>query len=168
MVMGHVKREGLTLLSPGVIPQKSREPDCNVVFVHGLRGHPRKTWTTEEDKHQRLSVASFFRPRSRSSPSRSTSTERRTSSQSSSRLAHSPESDDTESHTDVFWPEDLLPLDLPNAAIYTYGYDANLVDGYVQGASKNSVFQNSNNFMIDIASDIGNDVSLYKTGKMLC
>lgn len=27
----------------------------------------------------------------------------------------------------VYWPRDLLPSDIPNASIYTYGYDADVV-----------------------------------------
>jgi hypothetical protein len=55
----------------------------SIVFLHGLHGHRKNTWTYK-----------------------------------------APDG------TECFWPQDLLPHDLPNARIYSYGYDADVVKSF--------------------------------------
>jgi protein SERAC1 len=59
----------------------------SILFVHGLRGNRRDTWTHENK---------------------------------------------------VFWPEEILPKDLPTARIMTFGYDADVV-GITKTAGSNTL-----------------------------
>ncbi|KAI9715747.1 MAG: hypothetical protein M1812_005745 [Candelaria pacifica] len=57
----------------------------------------------------------------------------------------------TEKKTGICWPEGLLPVDLPQARIFTYGYDADVV-GIFKIASSNTVR--------DHGKGLANDLSL--------
>ncbi|KAL9616022.1 MAG: hypothetical protein Q9160_009060 [Pyrenula sp. 1 TL-2023] len=110
----------------------------SVVFIHGLRGHPRGTWeaaagatyssgATEKPKGFR----SLIKRGVARSPSRSIE-----QAQASSTI-----SSFTPSPTTVFWPEEYLASDLPQAQLWTYGYDADIVGGLFQANNKNSISQ---------------------------
>ncbi len=100
----NVHEHGLTLL---------HEPDdqpliADIIFVHGLQGHPRKTWhfgneddTAELYRHT-LARGLFGKRAKDPSPSRS-----------------KPDSS-------IYWPKDLLPKDQDNVRILTYGYDSRI------------------------------------------
>jgi hypothetical protein len=64
--------------------------------VHGLFGHPYKTWATSKPKSARIGS-------SNPAGSRNSSTE-----------------------GNVFWPKDLLPKAIPDIRVYSWGYDANI------------------------------------------
>ena len=78
---------------------------ADVVFVHGLQGHPWKTWRFKEAKGSKL--FSFNKPPS----------------------------------TRVFWPHDLLPDDVPNVRIFTYGYDSHISHGTSGPANQSNISQ---------------------------
>ncbi|KAI9830205.1 MAG: Nucleolar protein 9 [Phylliscum demangeonii] len=69
----------------------------NLVFVHGLRGHPLDTWKKDE----------------------------------------------------IVWPRDLLPDDVPNARILTFGYQADAVS-FFNHVSHSSIFQHAQNLLQDL------------------
>lgn len=50
----------------------------------------------------------------------------------------------------VFWPQDLLPKDLPTARIMTFGYDADVV-GIVKTAGSNTLRDHGKS----LANDLG-------------
>jgi len=79
---------------------------ADIIFVHGLQGHPRKTWQACTESSARK--PSFF-------------------SLGKRRRGECEESSDT-----VFWPADILPDDYPNVRILTYGYDSH-VSHYFKG-----------------------------------
>ena len=78
---------------------------ADVVFVHGLQGHPWKTWRVKEAKGSKL-FSFNKRPSTR-----------------------------------VFWPRDLLPDDVPNVRIFTYGYDSHISHGTSGPANQNNISQ---------------------------
>jgi hypothetical protein len=130
----------------------------SLVFVHGLRGHPRKTWesshTVEKDsKHEKkergklLSILSF-----RSTKSRSRSRDR-------AEKETSEAGDSTSKGRKVFWPADLLPAVIPNSRILTYGYNADVVGGFFQANNKNSILQHGNDLMVKLERALNNNVS---------
>jgi hypothetical protein len=80
----------------------------SLVFVHGLRGHPQRTWTTESSPARR-SV--------RKGPSRNPLN--RLFSRSSGSPQYSP-------RREIFWPKHLLAQDIQNIRVMTFGYDAEI------------------------------------------
>jgi len=57
----------------------------------------------------------------------------------------------TWTHNDgVFWPQDLLPKDLPTARIMTFGYDADVV-GIVKTAGSNTLRDHGKSLANDVA-----------------
>ena len=100
---------------------------CSIVFVHGLQGHPKRTWT----KHIGYE----------SSRSEQTGTYKRGWRQ---RMGIRPkEGAGNESiekrSSEVFWPADLLPRDCPNARILTFGYDSAVANFFGDAVSQNNV-----------------------------
>lgn len=63
--------------------------------------------------------------------------------------SNAAESSDPGSH-DIFWPAALLPEVIPNARIWTWGYDAD-IDGFWSSASQNTVSQHATNLLSDVA-----------------
>jgi Putative serine esterase (DUF676) len=101
-----VRDNDLTVLyTPSVEPVIA-----DFIFVHGLQGHPRKTWTwqgTIEAPARKRSL--FGLPK---------------------RKRHYEEYE--ESTETIFWPADILPDDYENIRILTYGYDSH-VSHYFKG-----------------------------------
>ncbi|KAI0179599.1 hypothetical protein GGR52DRAFT_579405 [Hypoxylon sp. FL1284] len=108
-----VHRIGFTQLSSRNPPlDGSRE--VNIIFVHGLRGHPQKTWEAT----------------------------------SNSDRAASP------GRRKVFWPRDYLVEDLPEANVWTYGYNADVIGGLFQADNQNSVSQHGRDLAVKIERDL--------------
>ena len=117
----------------------------SIIFVHGLRGHPYKTWTSNhnggaKDRSRLRNVRSFFRS---SSP--------RTGGGS----AHNSTSTQQEK---IFWPQDLLTADVPQARVWTYGYDADVIGGLFRASGKDSVSQHGRNLVVRLEREIENQV----------
>lgn len=97
----------------------------SIVFVHGLQGHPRDTWT--------------YHP---SSPKKGLSRI----------LGHrhsKHKEEDNEAQGDVFWPEDLLKEDISNARIMTFGYNTVVQKG-TQAVNQGNLFSHAKNLLYDL------------------
>ncbi|CZR69344.1 uncharacterized protein PAC_19244 [Phialocephala subalpina] len=79
---------------------------ADIIFVHGLQGHPRKTWQAHADAA--TGKLSFFG------------------------LGKRKRGESGEASDAIFWPADLLPDDYTNLRILTYGYDSH-VSHYFKG-----------------------------------
>ncbi|KAH8896558.1 hypothetical protein GQ53DRAFT_889772, partial [Thozetella sp. PMI_491] len=100
----------------------------SIIFVHGLRGHPRLTWEDDIEPHikgpgtskpsKRKRLSALFKPK----PSTLTS-----------------DVSSNEHPQKVFWPDEYLTGDMPDARVWTYGYNADAIDGFFQASNKNSV-----------------------------
>ncbi|KFZ20076.1 hypothetical protein V501_00302 [Pseudogymnoascus sp. VKM F-4519 (FW-2642)] len=145
--MAKIHREGVTLLSESEGASEDQR-GVNVIFIHGLRGHPRGTWSTSTtgriegtdtrtDNHK--NIKTFFRLKK---SKRETDDKRQTS--------FSPLSD-------IFWPEEYLASDLPQARIWTYGYNADVIGGLFQANNQNSVSQHGRDFAVRLERDIDNE-----------
>lgn len=113
--------------------------------MHGLRGHPKDTWedspeTDSEDAtpRQRKTIKSFFKSKA------SSSTANKTSKKESAKL---------------FWPNDYLVEDVPEARVWTYGYNADVIGGLFQAGSKNSVSQHGRDMAVKLDREIDNKVT---------
>ena len=102
----------------------------SIVFVHGLFGHAKHTWTDksphEGDVHQ--TKDSCDPPPSKKA--RNTGKE----------LFH-----------ETFWPQDFLPIEFPNARIITWGYDVD-IDSLLSDTSKSSIFHHAETLLADLVS----------------
>lgn len=135
------------------------------MFVHGLRGHPRRTWEYTDLTGQSKNGAS---PNDEPSVPEKRSWLHRL--KHSSRSKHSTDASNSHHSTAVsavnvgsgtsFWPADELPKIVPQANIYTYGYNADVIEGIFQENNKNSILQHGNDMMVRLERSIENDVSL--------
>lgn len=103
--IGAILEIGISKVSDG-----GPAPEVDIVFVHGLEGHPEKTWTEKQPdptpqpvKSKRAKVKNALHIRSK---------------------AKLPVHESQE--PPCFWPRDLLAKDFPQARIYTYGYDSRI------------------------------------------
>ncbi|KAE8448906.1 hypothetical protein EG329_008702 [Mollisiaceae sp. DMI_Dod_QoI] len=99
-----IREDDITVL---YTPSSEAEPIvADIIFVHDLQGHPRKTWQANMQ---------------------ATASKRRLFG-----LGKSKGKDCVDSSDPVFWPADLLADDYKNVRILTYGYDSH-VSHYFKG-----------------------------------
>ena len=109
------------------------------MLVHGLFGHPKKTWSLKT-----FSNASKREPRDRdlsSVSSDETDTENQPQKKRCKRGG--------DLRQEVFWPRDLLPKAFPQARILTWGYDVQ-IEGLSTATSQASLFHHSENLLSDL------------------
>lgn len=126
------------------------------MFVHGLQGHPHKTWTSDPKSAQKNSRQALFplkvhkRDKTRAlSPFRLFSKHTRTKSGRSNKeaLDNVDEERNQEAEAkDVFWPGDLLKEDFPMARIMTFGYNTNITQGY-EAANQGNIFSHARDLL---------------------
>jgi hypothetical protein len=116
----------------------------SIIFVHGLGGHPQRTWETKreeypkdaeetpKDKKKRTFIKSIFAKNPNVAASKVTKNDL------------------------VFWPRDLLPAEIPNARILTYGYNADTYSGLFQPGNKNSILQHGDDFSVKLERSLRN------------
>lgn len=106
----------------------------SLVFVHGLRGDSRKTWTSTK------SILTSPEKSSNSRGARLSRVFKKRASQPSASLSPEVTKSEASSETSkVFWPCDLLGPDLQNVRILTYGYDAR-ISTILNKATDGSIF----------------------------
>ncbi len=114
----------------------------SIVFVHGLQGHPRNTWTWDSASGRPVNSTSI-----ESTPKRR-------------RLNFWPKKDRKESsvmdstkQTErriLYWPYHLLPEDYPRSRILTWGYNSVVSNFFHGSANKNHMFAHSRDLLIDL------------------
>jgi hypothetical protein len=115
----------------------------SIIFVHGLRGHPRRTWETAPvTTRKRSRLKSLFQRRGHAASFTSTEEAHASSSPPSS----------------VFWPEQYLAADIPKARVWTYGYNADVIGGLFQANNKNSITQHGRDLSVRLETEINNNV----------
>lgn len=105
----------------------------SVVFIHGLQGHPRSTWTyspSEANGSHTTSISGEIRKDVRTS---SLGTKFKTFFRSSKTSAlHgkgdtascAPATQGLQVDRQCYWPHQLFPTDFPKCRVMTYGYDS--------------------------------------------
>jgi len=58
----------------------------------------------------------------------------------------------------VFWPEEYLASDIPQAIVWTYGYNADVIGGLFQANNKNSISQHGRDLSVRLEREIENGV----------
>ncbi|KAK0733002.1 hypothetical protein B0T26DRAFT_745096 [Lasiosphaeria miniovina] len=144
---------------PSVVYQPSQpEPVLDIAFIHGLQGHPFRTWAAEAPKIHRGTTA----PPGRSGDgetstiaSGSGNATTRARSRFVTRVLNRARKDTASSRKkepDVFWPRDLLPLQCPEARVLMLGYDTAVAKHqFAEPANKNSVFTHGKNIVNDLS-----------------
>lgn len=96
----------------------------SIVFVHGLTGHPEHTWSEKQEVGRGQNEHN------------DNDGERRSKRQKLLPSATPPE-EEYGLHEPTYWPRDLVPIDVPNARVLTYGYDTSPTHcgGYSMGKS---------------------------------
>ncbi|KAK4082812.1 uncharacterized protein Triagg1_1702 [Trichoderma aggressivum f. europaeum] len=142
-----------TILDTGlsvVYEAENSPPIVDIVFVHGLQGHPSKTWTyrpktsdtlepTGEKDEKRSGIRRLAWKPPKASPTGGTR----------STATSLPEENDSQPGS-VFWPADLLPDKCPDSRILTFGYDCK-VTKYRDGAiNYNSILSHSKDLLFSL------------------
>ncbi|KAL9102394.1 MAG: hypothetical protein Q9163_002460 [Psora crenata] len=117
----------------------------SIILIHGLRGHPVKTWASSEpaennrvvgSSSRREHVTSFFK--SQISTSRTKNKQTYTSSQ----------------QQQTFWPQDYLSKDVSQARVWTYGYNADVIGGLFKANNKTSVSGHGRDLAVRLEREI--------------
>ena len=106
---------------------KNHQYIADVIFVHGLQGHPQRTWQSKSPAKAPKGIWERFKNFSISGQS------------SQTREAHG---DGT-----LFWPAEILPRDFDDLRIMTYGYDSKVTRAFKGPTSKNGIFEHGQSFL---------------------
>ncbi|KAI1178974.1 hypothetical protein F4777DRAFT_593631 [Nemania sp. FL0916] len=120
-------------------PLPSVQPVANIVFLHGLFGSPGKTFVA--------------------SPEVEGSTLDGDASNLCSPTISSTSSQTAQTLGSVFWPQDLLPERIPNANVFSFGYDAD-VGRFMDVTGSNCVHDHGRNLLNSLSNIIDDHVAL--------
>lgn len=117
----------------------------SIIFVHGLRGHPQKTWEGQllsvpaagEARKEKGGMKKFF------SFKKSRGSEERPGEPAA-----------LNSTSMVFWPSSFLGDDIPNARIFTYGYNADVVAGLFEASNKNNIYEHTTTMIAKLKREL--------------
>ena len=122
-----IRNEGFTQVYNG-----SERPEIDIVIVHGLQGHPVKTWTYK--------AKSSTAEHANTTPKKIFSIHRKPKQKPGSASGPTLGPKTIEGiEKDTYWPRDLLPHDFPNARVLTYGYDSHVSHFFRDTASQNNI-----------------------------
>lgn len=109
----------------------------SIVFVHGFTGHPERTWTQkgefsndkyedDEDDNERPSKIRKLIP------------------------SASFQSKKSKARNSIYWPQDLLPVTIPNARVLTYGYDTRIRHRLGSPVNKSTIYDIAWDFLVSL------------------
>ncbi|SCO50661.1 uncharacterized protein FFNC_13237 [Fusarium fujikuroi] len=135
----------------------------DVILVHGLKGHPYKTWrykqgsenaekkpknqerkTSKLDNPKRLELRQSFKALLK----RPSSKGRQDSVLTTSTVQTSPAA--PENDLSVFWPADLLPITCRKARILTFGYNTKITKFTSGPTNMNSIYSHGKDFLFSL------------------
>ena len=119
--------------------------------MHGLRGHPQHTW---EDSRGTGSVDRD----SVNKGDKDVGTAVLRKRDKFTALFKSKPLASEESPNKLFWPNEYLTEDIPEARVWTYGYNADTIGGLFEANNKNSISQHGRDFAVRIEREIRNEV----------
>ena len=100
------------------------------MFVHGIQGHPEKTWTYGEKEKEstkpKHGVAKLF---------------------SRKKQPEDAEGAGSSGTSHLFWPKDLLAKDFPNVRVLTYGYDSQVSKFFKGPANQSGILAHGESLM---------------------
>ena len=107
---------------------------ADIVLVHGLSGHPQDTWTSTAPYNTNVNGVG----------------EDASNRPTKKRRIGFPNLF-SKSQAKVFWPKDLLPNELPEARVISWGYDVQ-IDKLFAPVSKSSISHHAETLLHDIAN----------------
>lgn len=122
------------------------EKTLSIVFVHGLQGHPKNTWTSKSAATEGANVTSIESKKWPSKGFKFWSKER------SSNASTARSTDDLDK-PDMFWPYHFLPDDCKNARILTWGYNSKVSEFFKGSANKGTILSHSRDLLGDLTGD---------------
>ena len=142
----------------------------SIIFVHGLQGHPYKTWAkakTSQERHRATptrSESSTLSERKKEKRSirhllskfTKKSDQRKDQSISTKSCSDQVREDDITRDPDgsVFWPADLLPAICPQARVLVYGYDTKVTNYMASSTNKNGIFSHSKDLLFALSREV--------------
>ncbi|KAJ3534742.1 hypothetical protein NM208_g7416 [Fusarium decemcellulare] len=108
----------------------------NIIFIHGLGGHPKRTWGNGRPAKSGKKPFSV-------SPLR-----KGESSNGTEDMVEEP------TRRKPFWPEECLAPDMPEAKIWTYGYRSTVFEGLFRANNLNSASQHGNDLALKFERNI--------------
>ncbi|KAK4661288.1 uncharacterized protein QC763_703660 [Podospora pseudopauciseta] len=142
MALDKIQAQSFTILHPAQGETSNGSPVADIILVHGLQGHSKRTWLyTSRTQDQRRDSSSRKRWKGALGELMSPK------SGSSASVGNAGPSVTPSSVDDgVYWPGDLLPPDCPNARIMVWGYDTVISKGYAP-TDKSSLFGHAKNLL---------------------
>jgi hypothetical protein len=120
-----------------------------VVFIHGLQGHPRETWTYRSTAAEETSL-------SQAGSGVMGMFKRLRKDLSGTESATIPENI---GGNHIFWPEILLAHDFQQLRILTYGYDSHVSNFFRGPANQNNIFGHGRSLLTALEADRRNHLS---------
>jgi hypothetical protein len=117
----------------------------SIVFVHGLQGHPKNTWTSKSVAREGANSTKI----EHKAPSRGF----KFWSNKRSSNASTPKSTDDLEERLTFWPYHLLREDCKNVRILTWGYNSNVSEFFSGSANKGNILSYSRDLLGDLAGE---------------
>ncbi|KAI4940646.1 hypothetical protein J4E91_011283 [Alternaria rosae] len=166
--MATVHRHSLTRLTAS--EQNDGQFGLNIVFVHGLRGHPRGTWEAAAAATTTTSASNDSDTTAKKPKGLKSLFKRRTarSLSTSAEQAQPPFGPASlPPPATVFWPEAYLAADIPQACVWTYGYNADVIGGLFQSNNKNSISQHGRDLSVRLEREIDNGLQAIRRSEMV-
>lgn len=163
--MDSIREAGITTVHE---PQDG-DAVVDIVIVHGLQGHPYKTWAcTQASKDDGTTSPNSKLQGGTDNGANKRSLRRlinpltRRASGKSSRTSVTEQSTASSIHGDVFWPRNLLPEDFPQARIMVYGYDTKVTKYMSAATNQNGVYHHSKDLLHALAREREQEQELHR------
>ncbi|KAI9764880.1 MAG: hypothetical protein M1839_005696 [Geoglossum umbratile] len=121
------------------------EAVLDIVFVHGLQGNPRETWS-----YRLPSLGSSVADLTHSSDSSLLSNNRTCKARLEG--SNTAGEDTCDAQSGVYWPKDFLAKDFPSARIMTWDYNTNIAKGYT-AVNQGNIFAHARNLLFTLVQE---------------
>ncbi|KAH6980752.1 hypothetical protein BKA56DRAFT_616585 [Ilyonectria sp. MPI-CAGE-AT-0026] len=158
-MQNHIRDTGISV----VYEPENCSPAVDIIIVHGLHGHPYKSWTRSIESHETAEPSATSQSAGNKESQRSAF--HRAAARFHEKLSKVmpqveakvsypdlPKNKNAESTT-VFWPADLLPEDCPNSRILMFGYDSKITKYSPGLVNENSVLSHSKDLLFSLARE---------------